>query len=130
MHDTVPDDDVRRPNFGPVLHLKPLLSLELGEQLLADGPVVTIGVARRLALRRRQCPHEIRSADDSNELAVADHRHALDPIRLEQHCDVGEFGRVGDRDDVWGHDVLCRAAVRLDVVASKVLLRGDRIEPP
>jgi len=36
-------------------------------------------------LCRRQCPHEIRPADDFNELAVAHNRHALDPFCLEQH---------------------------------------------
>jgi hypothetical protein len=35
MHDTVLDDDVCRPDLAPILHRKPLLPLQLGEQLFS-----------------------------------------------------------------------------------------------
>jgi hypothetical protein len=74
--------------------------------------------------------HEVCPADDTYELAVAEDRHALDPFCLEQHCDISEFGRVGDRDNVTRHDLLCRAAMRLDIVAGKLLVRCDCVQPP
>src|SRR6201987_3497252 len=77
MHDPVPDDDVRCP------HVNPLLSGQFSDQLLTDRVVVAIGIDRRFALRHRQGPHEVRPADDADELAVAKDRHALDSLCLE-----------------------------------------------
>jgi hypothetical protein len=44
------------------------------------------------------------SADNADEFAVTDDRHALD-LRLELLRDIGEFGRVADRDDIARLDV-------------------------
>ena len=130
MHDAAPDDYVRCPDLEPLLSLEPRLSHQFGEQVVADGTVVAVGVDPRVALRYRQGPHEVGPANDTDKPAVAEDRHALDPFCLEQHCDIGEFGRVGDRDNLARHDVLCRAAVRFGVVAGELLVRRDRIEPP
>jgi len=130
MHDAAPDDYVRCPDLEPLLSLEPRLSHRFGEQVVADGTVVAVGVDPRVALRYRQGPHEVGPANDTDKPAVAEDRHALDPFCLEQHCDIGEFGRVGDRDNLARHDVLCRAAVRFGVVAGELLVRRDRIEPP
>src|SRR6516162_1708872 len=64
MHDTVPDDDVGRP------HVNPLLSLQCGEQLLADRAVIAVGLDCRLAPGHRQRPDEVGPADDPDELPV------------------------------------------------------------
>ena len=45
--------------------------------------------------------------------------YALVPLGFEQHRDLGEVGRRGDRDNIAGHDVRRRAAMALDVVACK-----------
>ena len=49
---------------------------------------------------------------------------------FEQHGDIGEFGRVADRDGIARHDVPDRAGVRLDIVTSKFPIGSDRVEPP
>src|SRR6516225_6719452 len=92
--------------------------------------VVAAGVDPRVALRYRQGPHEVCPAHNTDKPAIAEDRYALDPFCLEQHCHIGEFSRVGDRDNVTRHDVLCRAPMRLGIVAGEILVRLNRIEPP
>ena len=92
---------------------------------LSSGSAMVAG-ALFVVARARQ----VRPADDADELAVADDRHALDLLRLEQHGDIGEFGRVADRDDIARHDVPDRSAVRLDIVAGELAIGRDPVEPP
>jgi hypothetical protein len=86
MYDPTSNDDIRSPRPGP------LLCLQLGEQLLADYVVVCIRARERLTLDRRQCPHEVRPADDAHQLAIAYHRHPLDPFGFEEVSDFSELG--------------------------------------
>src|SRR6516162_11867652 len=51
MHDAAPDDYVRCPDLEPLLSLEPRLSHQFGEQVVADGTVVAVGVDPRVALR-------------------------------------------------------------------------------
>ena len=77
MHDPVPHDDVSRR------YVHPLLSAQLGEELIADGAVIGIGDSGRRALRGCESPHQVCTANDADELAVMDDRHPLYPLCLE-----------------------------------------------
>jgi hypothetical protein len=45
---------------------------------------------------------------------MAKSAYAFVPLGFEQHRDLGEVGRLGDRDNIAGHDVRRRAAMALD----------------
>src|SRR5579862_9203005 len=85
MHGAVPDNNVLRPDF------RPFLAAELGEEPLAQRAVVPLALAWRRTFCRPDRAHDIGPADDADDLAVAHHWHALDPLRLQQCRDVGEF---------------------------------------
>jgi len=89
MHDTVLDGHVRGRNLGPSLRL------QLCQQFFSDATVTGFGAARGLVDRHRERLYEVRSADDSDELAVAHDGNALDPVRLQQKGDIADGGRLG-----------------------------------
>src|SRR6516162_10261382 len=76
MHHTVLDGHVRGRNLGPSLRL------QLGQQLFPDATIIGLGAARGLVDRHRERLHEVRTADDSDELPVAHDGDTLDPVRL------------------------------------------------
>ena len=76
MHHAVLDDHVRGRDLGPSLRL------QLGQQLFPDATVLGLGAARKLIDRHSQRLHQVRSAHNSNELAVTHDWNTLDPVRL------------------------------------------------
>ena len=124
MHDAVLDGHVRGSDLGPSLRL------QLGQQLSSDPVVIGSRATRGFVDRHGERPHEVCPTDDSDELAVAHNRNALDPVRLQQKCNIGDGGRFGDGKDVAGHDVLHLAAMRLDVVSGELVRRRHHVEPP
>jgi len=77
MHDTVLDGHVGGRDLGPSLRL------ELGQQLFPDATVIGLAATHGLVDRHGERLHEIRPADDSDELAVTHDRNPLDPVRLQ-----------------------------------------------
>src|SRR5690348_6415924 len=124
MHDAALDGDVRGGDLGPFLRF------ELGKELVADRAVFGLGATWPFADRHRQSPYEVCPADDPDEPAVAQHRHALYTFGLQKNCDVGDRGLLDDRNDVWCHHVLDLAAMRLDIFSRKLVRRRYQIEPP
>ena len=124
MDDAVLDGDIGRGNLGPFLRL------QLGQHPVADRAVIGLGAARRLADCHRESPHEVRPANDPDELAVAQDRHPFDPVGLQQDGDIGDRSLLGDRQDVARHDVRHLAAVGLDVFTGEFVGRRHHFEPP
>src|SRR5215831_1815900 len=124
VHDAVTDDDVRGPGVNPRLFL------ELGEQPLTDSAITDRRIGGQLAPDGGERAHQVCATDDADEPAVLEDGDSLDSFRLEHSRDFGEVGRIGDRDDVARHHVPRRAAMRLDIIAGKLLVGSGRRSVP
>src|SRR6202008_4151563 len=100
MNDTVANNDVLRPD------LRPLLTAEFGEEIGADRAIVALTLARWRALCCSERAHNVCPADDPDNLALAHHWHALDPLCLQQRRNFGKFCVFGDSHDITRHDLL------------------------
>ena len=106
MNHAILDDDVQQ--------MSPGLVLEGGDELLANGPIVHTG--GRFRSQSGHTLEQVASRHNAHELAVTDHRDALDAMPRQGLCEVGEGGGLIDRDHIRGHYFASRAAVRLDIV--------------
>src|SRR5215471_9560150 len=65
------------------------------------------GVAGRLVLRFRESSDEIGAADDADDAAIAEHRHALYAVGGQHPCDLRDLGLLTDRDHRRRHYIAC-----------------------
>ena len=70
MNDAVLNGDIGWRDLGPFLRF------QLGQKPVADRAVIVLGATWHLADRHRERPHEVRPADDPDELAVAQDGHS------------------------------------------------------
>ena len=93
MDDAVFKGDIRGRNLGPFLRL------QLGQQLVTDCAVISLGDAGRPIDRHRQGSYKVSPAHNPHELAIAQDRHPLDSVGFEQNGNIGNCGLLDDRDD-------------------------------
>ena len=70
------------------VQMSPWLVLEFSDKLLPNGCV--IDVLGRLCFQGRQALEQVASRDDAHELAVAQHRNALDPMPFNESGNLGQ----------------------------------------
>src|SRR6266568_3112633 len=94
--------------------MRPASPLELAEKPASNGAVVN---GRRFSIMGgRQSLQQVAASHDADELALVDHRHALDTMPIQDLCNLSNRRRESHRDNGWSHDVRRDAAVGLDVV--------------
>jgi hypothetical protein len=88
MGDPIQDD------YVPVAEVRPMLLGESGDNIGAN-PVVVLCRGNAVSFNRGECLDENRPADDPDELAVLQNRHAFDPMLLKQRCNLSERSILG-----------------------------------
>ena len=104
--------------------LRPRLVLEFGNEPLADRCV--IDVLGRLCFQSCQALKQVGARYNADELAVLQHRDALDPMPIKYFGDLCEGCRLLYADDVFRHDVPRRAAMRFRVLPGRRALVREK----
>src|SRR5215831_19146950 len=73
---------------------------------------------------------QVGAADDADELAVFDNRHALDPLALEEGGNLRQRGFFVDGNYASRHDLADSLAVRLREFLGERAGPGQRLQPP
>lgn len=86
------------------------------------------------SLRRELACHDalkqVRSADDADEPALAQHGHALDSMLSEQRGNFFERRRLTHGERIFSHHIARELAVTVDELARPLLRRREHREPP
>src|SRR6516162_10889164 len=121
MHDAVRDDNVR---FAAVC---PSLVTQIGQQAAAYHAVPVI--TGQVGTAAGQYSEEIGAADNPDELAVVQDRHALDASRFHQIGYFAESRQLSDADYVTAHDIGDTSCMRLDEFTGQTRIRREPLAP-
>ena|SRR6516225_11236957 len=121
MHEAIRDDNVR---FAAVC---PSLLTQIGQQAAAYQAVAVI--TGQVSSAAGQYSEEIGAADNPDELAVVQDRHALDASGLHQIGYFAESRQLGDADYVTAHDIGDSSCMRLDEFTGQTRIRREPLAP-
>ncbi len=95
----------------------PWVRAQFGQNGFADTTIID-GTRQRDAGGQRT--QQVGAGDNAEQFSPAQHRHALDVLRVQQIGDLRKRCGIGDSDDGGSHDLLRRAAMRVDIFGGEM----------